>query len=349
MEVYVLIGLGIIAGLLIFLLFDRNRAVRENAHLAGLVTGLQREVQNVVGQVTLGGESMRRQIQDGLVNVVTSVEKGRETMASQLDTIYQTHSVLSKHLGNLETATAKVEEMGRDVLTLQKILSSPKLRGNFGEFSLERELGDILPSSSFQMQFDFALEKAGTADAVLFLPNGKLAIDAKFPLENYQKYREAQETEERDAALRKFKHDVKVRITETAGYIIPAAGTLNFAIMYVPSEAVYYDAFIADGELLEVAMERHVYPASPSTLHVYLWTVAIGLRGLKIEENAYQILRDLQHLGKNLSELIPSMDTAIKQLNYSSVNLAKSRAMLMDTMQLVSSFGYEEVDEGKQS
>jgi DNA recombination protein RmuC len=202
-----------------------------------------------------------------------------------------------------------------------------------GEFLLGDLLTQIMPAEYFALQYSF---KSGErVDAVIRLSQGLVPVDAKFPLENFQKSLLAQEDGARKNSLKLFAADVKRHLEAIANkYILPHEGTCDFALMYIPAENVYYEAFIKDevlGEgksLREYAFEKHVIPVSPNSFYAYLHTILLGLRGLKVEESAREILRHLsglhgqlarfqdefRKLGKHLEQSKGSFDSAQRQL-----------------------------------
>jgi DNA recombination protein RmuC len=236
-------------------------------------------------------------------------------------------------MAQLDEANKRILEVGRSIATLQEILRAPKVRGGLGEFLLGDLLAQIMPAEYFALQYSF---KSGErVDAVIRLSQGLVPVDAKFPLENFQKSLLAQEDGARKNSLKLFAADVKRHLEAIANkYILPHEGTCDFALMYIPAENVYYEAFIKDevlGEgksLREFAFEKHVIPVSPNSFYAYLHTILLGLRGLKVEESAREILRHLsglhgqlarfqdefRKLGKHLEQSKGSFDSAQRQL-----------------------------------
>jgi DNA recombination protein RmuC len=236
-------------------------------------------------------------------------------------------------MAQLDEANKRILDVGRSIATLQEILRAPKVRGGLGEFLLGDLLAQIMPAEYFALQYSF---KSGErVDAVIRLSQGLVPVDAKFPLENFQKSLLAQEDGARKNSLKLFAADVKRHLEAIANkYILPHEGTCDFALMYIPAENVYYEAFIKDevlGEgksLREYAFEKHVIPVSPNSFYAYLHTILLGLRGLKVEESAREILRHLsglhgqlarfqdefRKLGKHLEQSKGSFDSAQRQL-----------------------------------
>ncbi len=212
---------------------------------------------------------------------------------------------LVKEITNVKNAGQRMSEVAGEVRKIQDIFRNPKQRGRMGEISLERLLGEILPAESFQMQYQFRNNKL--ADALIKMPDYIVAVDAKFPLPSFEAILTAENDNERTRARRQFLRDVSAHIDKIAeSYILPAEGTLDFAFMYIPAENVYYETVIKYGEdkidLLDYAHGKKVIPVSPNLFYVYLMTVVMGLRGLRIEKQAARIRQDLSKLSAGLTE-----------------------------------------------
>ena len=201
--------------------------------------------------------------------------------------------------------------------SLQDILKNPKQRGILGEYYLETVLKNVLPPGSFQMQYQF---KDGViVDAVIFVKDRIIPVDSKFSLENYNRILEASETTERQRYEDAFRNDLKNRIDETSKYVKPEEGTMDFAFMFIPAEAVYYDLLINKvgavkantRDLIEYAIiQKKVIIVSPTSFMAYLQTVLQGLRALQIEESAKEIRKRVEELGRHLL----SFDAYMKKL-----------------------------------
>lgn len=190
---------------------------------------------------------------------------------------------------------------------LQDILKNPKQRGVLGEYYLETVLKNVLPPGAFQMQYSF--KDGSIVDAVVITKEGIIPVDSKFSLENYNRILEAQTPADRERYENAFTNDLKTRVDETAKYIKPQEGTLGFAFMFIPSEAVYYDLLINKVgtikantvNLIEYASgQKKVMVVSPTTFLAYLQTVLQGLKALQIEETAKKIGERVQALGRHI-------------------------------------------------
>jgi len=220
---------------------------------------------------------------------------------------------------------------------LEKVLTSQKQRGNLGEAGLQLVLENILPPTAFALQYQF--EDGDTVDAAIFAKDGIIPVDAKFSLENYNRVVNEQEPEKKLAHEKEFKNDLKKRIDETAKYIKPKYGTMEFAFMFIPAEAIYYDLLVNEvgavkvntRSLIDYAFkEKKVIIVSPTTFAAYLQTVLQGLRAFKIEESAKSIRKNVELLGNHIKsyeefmkKLGVSMSTTVNHYNHAYKELAK--------------------------
>lgn len=190
---------------------------------------------------------------------------------------------------------------------LQDILKNPKQRGVLGEYFLEETLKNVLPPNSYEMQYKFS--DGEIVDAVVFVKEKIIPIDSKFSLENYERILNENDPAVREELEKKFKMDLKNRIDETAKYVRPSENTMDFAFMFIPSEAIYYDLLVnkvgavkvATRDLIEYAFkDKHVIIVSPTSFLAYLQTVLQGLRALQIEESAKDIRKNVGELGRHI-------------------------------------------------
>lgn len=214
---------------------------------------------------------------------------------------------ITQELAKVGEGQRQVVSIADNLKNLQDILKNPKQRGVLGEYYLETVLKNVLPPNAYQMQYGF---KDGTiVDAVVLTKDGIIPVDSKFSLENYNRILEATDKTERERYENAFATDLKIRIDETSKYVKPEEGTLGFAFMFIPSEAVYYDLLINkvgalksnNVNLIEYASgKKKVIVVSPTTFLAYLQTVLQGLKALHIEESAKKIGERVQELGKHL-------------------------------------------------
>ena len=232
----------------------------------------------------------------------------------------RSHSPLSEiqqKLGSLEAAATQMQEMGKEVSSLKSILHAPKLRGNFGEYLLYNLLKDTLPPKNFAVQYQFS--DGSAVDAIIRLGKNIIPVDSKFPLESFERYLTSTDSESKKKAKSEFTRSVKGRIDEISKkYIRPQEGTFDFALMYIPSESVYYEILTNDTqkgyELFDYAMKRRVIPVSPNTFYAYLMAIVYGLKGMKIEEQAESIIKKISGIQKSFTDLTEEIATLGKHL-----------------------------------
>ncbi|MFH1656434.1 MAG: DNA recombination protein RmuC [Candidatus Nealsonbacteria bacterium] len=213
---------------------------------------------------------------------------------------------VTEKLTKLDETNKQVVGFADQLKNLQDILKNPKQRGVLGEYYLETVLKNVLPPDSYQMQYSF---KDGTiVDAVVFVDKQIIPVDSKFSLENYNRILEAQNDEEKKRYEMAFKNDLKLRIDETAKYVKPEEKTMDFAFMFIPSEAVYYDLLINPvgavttdtNSLITYAFKKRVMVVSPTSFLAYLQTVLQGLKNQKISEQAQEIVKQVEKLHRHL-------------------------------------------------
>lgn len=269
-----------------------------------------------------------------------------EFMSSQSDQARVLMSTISKQVQDqlieVVKGAAKTEESTNKMLTiaeqlnnLEKVLKNQKQRGNLGEASLELVMSNILPPGAYAMQYEFP--GGETVDAIIRTKEGIIPVDAKFPLENYSRLRDEKDDVRRVEYEEAFKKDLKKRIDETSKYVRPKDGTLPFAFMYIPAEGIYYD-LLNDGvgavntrNLLDYAQnDKKVIIVSPTTFAAYLQSVLYGFKAFKIEEQAKDIAKNVEALGRHINayqdyykKLGASLATTVNHFNAGTKELGK--------------------------
>lgn len=244
---------------------------------------------------------------------------------------------VTERLTKLDETNRRVVDVADELKTLQNVLSNPKQRGGLGEYYLDVVLANVLPPNVYETQYKF--KDGQIVDAIIKLDKNRiLPIDSKFSLENYNRLIDADKAN-RDALVKVFKSDLKNRIDETAKYIRPSENTLDYAFMFIPSEAIYYDLLVnnvgtagtSSRDLIEYAfIDKKVIIVSPTTLMAYLQTVMQGLKSLQIEEQAKDIQKRVGELGKHLKahetfmqKLGGSLGTTVNHFNTAHKELGK--------------------------
>ena len=267
-------------------------------------------------------------------DVQESIHKTIQTQFAQSSKII---TDITEKLTNLDKTNQQVIGFSQQLSNLEKVLRSQKQRGNLGEAGLKMVLENMMPPGTFILQYEFP--DGDTVDALIITKEGNIPIDAKFSLENYQRLIDLVDESQREKLETEFKNDLKKRIDETSKYIKPKDGTLEFAFMFIPSEAIYYDLLVNEvgavkvntRNLIDYAFnEKKVIIVSPTTFAAYLQTVLQGLRAFKIEEGAKEIRKNVEMLGKHIiayeeymKKLGISMTTTVNHYNTAYKELGK--------------------------
>ncbi|MFC1598603.1 DNA recombination protein RmuC [Patescibacteria group bacterium] len=277
---------------------------------------------------------LQNQINEINKTVGDSLSDTQKTMQQQFGQSAKIIQQVTEKLTKLDETNKQVMGYSEQLNNLQKILTSQKQRGNLGEAGLQLVLENMLPPTAFKMQYAF--DDGDVVDAAIFTKDGIIPVDAKFSLENYNRIVNEEDEERKKVLEKEFKNDLKKRIDETSKYIKPNKGTLDFAFMFIPAEAIFYDLLVNEvgavkvdtKNLLDYAFkERKVIIVSPTTFAAYLHTVLQGLRALKIEEQTKGIIKNVEKLqshiirydeymrklGNNLSTTVNSYNTASKE------------------------------------
>lgn len=245
---------------------------------------------------------------------------------------------VTRNLTELKESNKQVMGITDELKILQNVLGNPKQRGVLGEYLLTQVLENVLPPDRFKLQYKF--KDGEIVDAVIYLDKQiMLPVDSKFSVENYNRILEAKDKVQKDIIIKQFKADLKNRIDETAKYIRPSEGTMDFAFMFIPSEAIYYDLLVnkvgtantSARDLIEYAFrDKKVIIVSPTSFMAYLQTVLQGLRGLKIEEQTKEIQIRVGELGRHLityetymQKLGNSLGTTVNHYNTAHKELKK--------------------------
>ncbi len=264
-------------------------------------------------------------------------EQMRQVMHQQFAESSKLITEVTQSLVKLQKGNEQVVSVADRLQTLQNVLQNPKQRGVLGEYYLQQVLENTLSPGQFSLQYKF--KNGDAVDAIIHLDTKILPIDSKFSLENYNRLVEEKDAGSRDILVKSFKADLKNRIDETAKYIRPSEGTMDFAFMFIPSEAVYYDLLInkvgtvqtTARDLIEYAFrDKHVIIVSPTSFMAYLQTVLQGLRSLQIEEQAKEIQQRVGELGRHLTayevfmqKLGNSLGTTVNHYNNAHKELGK--------------------------
>lgn len=309
----------------------------------------QGQVKNDTGSALLIKEDMRAlsedisKLKDGLQSQITdrldkNQEMMRESIMKQFSASSKIISEVTDRLAKLDETNKRVVDVADELKILQNVLQNPKQRGVLGEYYLAQVLENVMPPERFKLQYRF--KDGEVVDAIIELDKGRmLSIDSKFSLENYNRLVEEKDKTQREIYAKAFKADLKLRIDETSKYIRPKEGTMDFAFMFIPSEAIYNDLLInkvgitntSARDLIEYAFrDKNVIIVSPTTFMAYLQTVMQGLRSLQIEEQAKEIQSRVGELGRHIAtyetfmqKLGSSLGTTVNHYNNAHKELKK--------------------------
>jgi DNA recombination protein RmuC len=251
-------------------------------------------------------KNMQSTISNSSTETVRTLQENTKQLNERLETT-------ARVIRDVEKEVGQMSEIGRNMRELQDFLKSPKLRGNIGEQVLKDLIAQMFPKSSFHLQYEF---KSGEkVDAAIQTDAGILPIDSKFPMENYQKMTKATEKPEKEAFEKEFVRDVRKHIDAISKkYILPNEGTMDFALMYIPSESVYYEV-VNQTDVIDYARRARVYMVSPSTLYAHLQTILLSFEGKKIESKSKELFTLLRSMQIDYKKIDENMSTLGKHLN----------------------------------
>jgi len=265
---------------------------------------------------------LTQQVDGRLRDNSQSVQNASVELGSKLESAVKAVTNVHQHLGKMEESNRQIYELGKEMASLQDLLRAPKMRGGIGEFFLEDLLKQVLPPESVAFQYEFKSREK--VDAVIKFGQGIVPIDAKFPLENFRRYMQAEDEKEKAAHRKMFTNDVKIHIKAISDkYILPDEGTFDFALMYIPAENVYYETILKDDKfgdsdsLYQYALSRKVMPVSPNSLYAYLGVILLGLKGLAVEKGARRIIENISKLRNELGKFHEDFTKVGKHLNNS--------------------------------
>lgn len=319
-----------------FLILQQQMQSQMQNELHALREELSRSLKDTSQSSAAQIATLSQQLNERMKETSNTLQTTQASVGQRLDNAAQVVGQLQKKLGQLEESSKKIFDLGQGLQELKDILKNPKLRGNMGEFFLEDLLRQILPPEHYKIQHGF---KSGeVVDCVIQLGDSLVSVDSKFPLESF--VRLVQIPEDQVDLKKKEKRGFVTAIKKHADaiskkYILPDEGTFDFALMYIPAENIYYETIIKDdlmdegGSLYSYLLSKKVIPVSPNSLYAYLQVIVTGLRGMRVQEHAKNILADLKRiegdlgkfredyavLGKHLKNASGSYDESNKRLD----------------------------------
>jgi len=344
MEPIVIILLLFVLGLVGFQLYLLSKAksggALESQNVIEELLRMREEVMRVNFEHRQELDTKLHRVNETLLKGTTDSQKTNQVQFDQMSKMIQ--DVTTK-LVTLDTTNKQVLDFSSQLRSLQDILKNPKQRGILGEYFLETALKNVLPPENYRMQYKFS--NGEIVDAAIMVGEHVIPIDSKFSLENYNRMAEETNPAEKAKLEITFLNDLKLRIQETSKYIRPSENTLDFAFMFIPHEAVYYDLLVnkigagedADSLIVRAASKYHVIIVSPTSFFAYLQTVLQGLRALRIEEQAKDIMHRVSDLsrhfnvfreahakmGKNLSLAVGHFNSSTDELKKMDKDVAK--------------------------
>src|SRR5215207_7853570 len=312
--------------------------------LAGALARVLRVLRTELGALRADAGA---QLAERSAEVDRRLEAMTSTLDRRLESTSKTTSAIHHQLGQLGQANAEILARANDLKKLEQALRPPKARGGFGELLLGNLLRDRLPQDSYQLQYGF---KTGErVDAVIHVER-LVPIDAKFPLDNFERLADAETDDERALHEKAFARDLRNHVDAIATkYIRPVEGTYDFALMYLPSEGVYYELVCGKtGALLKYAHEKRVFPVSPTTFTSQLQVIALGLKGMQIEQRAHEVMAyvaqlqgdfdrfrdDFQVVGKHIGNAQSKFAEAEKRLDRFDTKLERAAETEQDEVQV---------------
>ena len=312
---FLIIGILIILGFIFILLFLNKKLsdLQKSKPDASLLEWLK---------------TMQSTINSSSTNMVKTLQENSKQLNERLDKAATVIKDVGKEVGQMS-------EIGRSMKDLQDFLKSPKLRGNIGEQVLKDLISQMFPKNSFHIQYQF---KSGErVDAAIQTDAGILCIDSKFPMENFQKMAKAENNTDKNFFQKEFAKDIKKHIASIAKkYILPEEGTMDFALMYVPSESVYYE-LVNMLDIMDFAKQSRVYVVSPTTLYAHLQTILLSFEGRKIESKSRDLFKMLRALQVDYNKVEENMVVLGKHINNASSQFANVNMGFMQIGQKINS------------
>ena len=304
--IIIIIGIAVIL-FFAYQILQHLKALKEGKKDDQAMVMLQKQIFEIEKGLKTQDKTINEQMNKSHKTLSESLQKQYASTAKFVKDMMESSKMVTEKLTKLDETNKQVVGFAEQMKSLENILKNPKQRGILGEFFLENMLSNQLPPTHFKMQYGF---KSGeTVDAVIFVREKIIPIDAKFSLENYNKLMDEKNESEREKLEKEFKADLKKRIDETSKYVRPKEGTTDFAFMFIPADGVFYNLLsykigaldVNTRDLIEYAFKKHVILVSPMTFYAYLQTVMQGLKALAIEKSAHEIQKRVGNLGRHLN------------------------------------------------
>jgi len=316
--------IGLVAGVIILLIFILIKLFSNSSRTSDNSTLLiEKQISNLTREFNERFSQQNQVLMDQLSNSNKTISQQFAISSKNLQGINDLNAKImrdvSEKLTKLDDTNKQVVSFADQLNSLEKILKNPKQRGILGEYFLETLLGNLLAPTQFKMQYKF--KDGEIVDAVIFIKDTIIPIDAKFSLDNYNKIQEENDQTKREELIKQFKIDLKGRIDETSKYIRPSEKTVEFAFMFIPAEGIFYDLLVQrvgtgvnSKDLIEYAFSKKVIIVSPNSFFAYLQTVLQALKNMQVKESYEEILGNIDRLQKHIVKYDENMQKLGKQI-----------------------------------
>lgn len=312
-------GLGLLAYLIINQIKSVKKDLKEELKEDAVLTQWLQEMKKSMDRNT---DTLQNQLDSQRKTLDEELKHQREAMNKQTKVMWERLENASEVIGKVQEHLGGLNELGKDMKDLNNILKSPKLRGGLGEQFLYEILEAALPHDLFKTQFKF--KNGATCDAVVFTDKGIIPIDSKFPMENFKEMMTTDSDKNRETYKKKFVRDVKNRIDEISDkYILPEEGTTEQAVMYIPSENVFYSLIVHSPKVEEYAKQKNVVMASPNTLSYFLKIILVAYQQHELEKHAKHIIKALGGIKVEAAKFGSDLDTLARHVTNSHKNMEK--------------------------
>jgi len=319
-------GLGLIAYIIVNQIKNVKTDLKEELKEDAVLTQWLQEMKKSMDRNT---DTLQSQLDPQRKNLDEELKHQREAMSKQTKVMWERLENASKVIGKVQEHLGGLSELGKDMKDLNNILKSPKLRGGLGEQFLYEILESSLPHDLFKTQYKF--KNGSTCDAVILTDKGIIPIDSKFPMENFKEMMTTDSDEKRETFKKKFVRDVKSRIDEISDkYILPEEGTTDQAVMYIPSENVFYSIIVHSPKLEEYSKRKNVVMASPNTLSYFLKIILVAYQQHELEKHAQHIIKALAGIKVEAKKFGGDLDTLGRHITNSYKNMDKITSSFND-------------------
>lgn len=332
-EIIIVVLLLALIGVVVYTTFFKKEVKKEDTSKDGLLM-LQQQMQELTRTMD---ERMGATTEKMYESVKTQFSENQRLIRDINREVNEQLMGVVKGVAEVSESNKKVFDIGEQLQNLEKVLKHQKQRGNLGEASLQLALENMLPPSAYKMQYHF--DDGDIVDAAILTPDGIIPVDAKFSLDNYRRLVDETVESRKEELEKEFKNDLRKRIDETAKYIKPQSGTLSFALMYIPAEAIYYDLLVNEvgavkvntRSLIDYAYkDKKVIIVSPTTFAAYLHTVLYGFKAFKVGEQVKEIQKNVEMLTRHMSayneyfmKVGNALGTTVNHYNAASKELGK--------------------------